>query len=161
MTTDSDPQRDVSDETLLRELGSVLGARKPLPAEAVRAAKASFTWRTVEAELAQLTYDSADDRGGLAMIRGPAPARLLTFEADGLTIEAEVATVDGHRRLVCQLVPPQVAEVEVQHAETTVRTTADELGRFVVDGVPAGPVRLRCILASAPQRPVVTEWMPI
>jgi hypothetical protein len=161
VSTDSDAPRDVSDAALLRELGLVLGVQDPVPAEAVQAAKASFTWRTVDAELAALTYDSADDQRPLELVRGAGPSRLLTFEAEGLTIEAEVAAVGSTRRLVCQLVPPQVAEVEVQAADATVRTTADQLGRFTVEGVPPGPVRLRCIPAAPPRRPVVTQWMPI
>jgi hypothetical protein len=161
VSTDSDPPRDVSDAALLRELGRVLGVHDPVPAEAVRAAKASFTWRTVDAELAALTYDSADDRETVEVVRGAGPSRLLTFEADWLTIEAEVTAVGTTRRLVCQLVPPQVADVEVQSADATVHATADQLGRFTVEGVPPGPVRLRCIPAAADRRPVVTQWMPI
>ena len=52
------------DDDLLRELGRVVTAADPVPPEVIAAAKASFTWRTIDAELAELAFDSLlDDEG--------------------------------------------------------------------------------------------------
>ena len=59
----------------------------------------------------------------------PAPARQLTFDADGATVEVELA--DG--RLVGQLLPPGPARVELQHGTEVSTTVADDLGRFALD----------------------------
>src|SRR5690348_1577792 len=96
------------DERLLTELGTALRAGTEVPERFVEAGKAAFAWRTVDAELASLTYDSATE--GVAGVRGePADLRALTFAARGLTIELEV-TEDS---LIGQVVPPQPGSVEV------------------------------------------------
>ena len=43
---------------------------EPVPADVVAAAKATFTWRTIDAELAALTFDSVADADALAGVRG-------------------------------------------------------------------------------------------
>src|SRR5436309_2911374 len=69
----------------------------PVPERVTFAAKASLAWRTVDAELAELTYDSALDADRLTLVRGAAAARLLTFSASGLTADIQGAETDGGR----------------------------------------------------------------
>ncbi len=62
-----------NDEALLAALRQALAARQAVPPEFVEAGKSAFAWHNIDAELAQLTYDSARDtepRGGHA---GPRP----------------------------------------------------------------------------------------
>ena len=54
--------------------------RKAIPFPSVlAAARGSFTWRTIDAELAELAYDSALDTERLTAVRSADTARLLTF----------------------------------------------------------------------------------
>lgn len=151
-----------SDDALLATLRDVAGRADPPPAQVVDAARAAFAWRTVDAELAELSYDSTADDKELAGLRGPGTAtgRLLSFASGDMTVEIEVSAAGGTARLVGQLLPGQPARVEARYPGGTVTTEADELGRFAVEDLPAGPLSLRCHLAGG-ARPVSTEWFVV
>lgn len=149
------------EEELLAELREA-GRLDPVPQEALAAAKVGFVWRTIDAELAELTYDSLLEDQPLAGVRGtPASdaARFLSFASElaQLTVEIEAVTEGGRRRLVGQLVPPQPGEIEVRHAAGSVTVEADELGRFSAGDLAPGPVSLRCRGASGAD--VATDWV--
>ncbi|HET6751815.1 MAG TPA: hypothetical protein VFL71_21420 [Actinomycetes bacterium] len=149
------------DEALLEELRGAAHRFDPPPPAVLEAARASLTWRTIDAELAALEFDSAVDQAAAAVRSGEGP-RLLTFSAPGLNIEVEVSPLGPRRQLVGQLVPAQAARIDVRHAGGVTTVQADQLGRFGVDAVSAGPVSLRCHLATVPPSPpVVTEWIPL
>jgi hypothetical protein len=149
------------DEALLQELRGAARRFDPPPASVLDAARASLTWRTIDAELAALEFDSAVDLAATAVRSGEGP-RLLTFAAPGLNIEVEVSPVGPRRQLVGQLVPAQAARIDVRHAGGVTTVRADQLGRFDADAISAGPVSLRCHLGDAPSSPpVVTEWIPL
>jgi hypothetical protein len=149
------------DEALLEELRDAAHRFDPPPPAVLEAARASLTWRTIDAELAALEFDSAVDQAAAAVRSGEGP-RLLTFSAPGLNIEVEVSPLGPRRQLVGQLVPAQAARIDVRHAGGVTTVQADQLGRFGVDAVSAGPVSLRCHLATVPPSPpVVTEWIPL
>src|SRR4051794_41920885 len=71
-------------EDLLAELRVAGLVVDPVPERVMFAAKASLSWRTIDAELAELTYDSALDDDRLSLVRGATAARMLTFSAGGL-----------------------------------------------------------------------------
>jgi hypothetical protein len=142
------------DEQLLVALRAALDGVDPVPDTVVAAGRDAFAWRTIDAELAALSYDSLLDDKELAGVRaGGESARMLTFEAHQLTVEVEVE----HGRLIGQLVPPQSGEVEVRHAGGSLTVQADEIGRFVAEPVARGPFSLRCRTASATA--IVTDWI--
>jgi hypothetical protein len=149
---------DISrDEQLLAELRAAAGRIDPPPPEVIEAAHAVFTWRTIDAELAELTYDSLMDDRPLVGIRGGGGPQVLSFEAPEVTIDLEIARQPGdRRRLVGQLAPPQPASIEIRTLHGTTAAQADERGRLLVDGVDPGPLSLRCRLDSGTV--VVTEW---
>ncbi len=60
-----------SDEELLADLRAA-GRLDPVPTEAVAAVRAAFIRRTIDAELAELTYDSDMDDERLAAVRDAA-----------------------------------------------------------------------------------------
>ena len=145
------------DEALLAALQQALAARRAVPPQFVTAAKNAFAWHNVDAELAQLTYDS---------IHGPEPAartraesasiRALTFTSARLTIELEV-TEDS---LVGQVVPAQAATIEVQaQAEAETQIDTDEIGCFTIQPIPHGPFRLHCRAAGGID--VLTGWITL
>ena len=162
MTDAKEPNAiDPADDKLLQDLARTVARTDPVPPSVLAAARATFTWRTIDAELAALSYDSVLDERPLAGIRGAATERVLTFEASGVSIEVEVRE-DGQRRsIIAQLVPPQQADVALDHRDGTASVVADELGRFAVDDIPAGPVRLRVRNAGPAAVAVHTEWLPL
>jgi len=151
----SAPAASDEHERLLLELRAIVNQADPVPRAVIDAAIACFTWRTIDAELARIVFDSSVDQEALTAVRGGAESRLLTFEAPGLSVEVEVASVGPRRRLVGQLIPPQPARIEVRHAEGTLGVEADPLGRFHIAEVSTGLVSLRCHL-SAPTAVVRT-----
>ncbi|MEP7054749.1 MAG: hypothetical protein ABI912_05830, partial [Actinomycetota bacterium] len=117
-------------------------------------ARAAYAWRTIDAELAALSYDSLLDDKELAGVRSAGDgARMLTFDSAELSVE--IAVERG--RLIGQLVPPQSGQVEVRYAGGSVTVSADDIGRFACDGVPRGPFSLRCVTSAA--TPIVTDWI--
>jgi hypothetical protein len=149
------------DEGLLQELRAAVRRFDPPPDSVLEVARASLTWRTIDAELAALEFDSAVDVAATAVRSSEGP-RLLTFAAPGLSIEVEVSPIGPRRQLVGQLVPAQAARIDVRHAGGVTTVRADQLGRFGADAISAGPVSLRCHFGDAPSSPpVVTEWIPL
>jgi hypothetical protein len=118
------------DDALLAELAEALRPWTVPPPEVVEAGKQSFTWRTIDAELAVLTHDSLLDATPVLARSGTQP-RMLTFEAGELTIELEVDSGAGQRRLVGQLLPGWPAELELRAGDAEpVTGRSDGLGRF-------------------------------
>ena len=101
-------------EALLDAFRAALTTTDAVPDEVVAAAKASFTWRTIDAELAELSYDSLLV-GELAGTRGEAETRTLSFEFGAVGIEIEVETDGPSRRLVGQIAPGVPESIEVHH----------------------------------------------
>jgi hypothetical protein len=130
------------DEDLLVVLRQALAERQAVPPEFVAAAKNAFAWHNIDAELAELTYDSSRDAETAPSTRAEtASIRALTFTSAHLTIELEVT----HDSLLGQIVPAQPGTIKVQlrdGAETTV--PADGIGRFTIRPMPAGTFRLHC-----------------
>ena len=151
-----------ADRELLMILRDMIEETDPVPAALVEAARASFTWRTVDAELAELTSDSALDPATVRSTRAP---RLLTFTAGETTVVVEVAPLtadpDAERRLLGQLVAPRPAQVEVRHGTGSFTVSADELGRFRAEPVPAGPISLACRFSPAGEPTIVTSWVSV
>ena len=130
------------DEELLVVLRQALAERQAVPPEFVAAAKNAFAWHNIDAELAELTYDSSRDAETAPSTRAEtASIRALTFTSAHLTIELEVT----HDSLLGQIVPAQSGTIKVQlrdGAESTV--PADGIGRFTIRPMPAGTFRLHC-----------------
>lgn len=145
------------DEPTVASLRSAVERFDPVPQRIREAGYAAFAWRTVEADLAALAYDSSTDERALVGVRGDSGPRLVTFTGEDLTVEVEVSSDGRQRRLVGQLVPPAAQSVQVHHAGDTASTVSDELGRFLLEGIVAGPVRITC--AREGHRRVDTEWI--
>lgn len=159
------------DDELLAELRAMLGELDPVDPGLLEQARQAYSWRTIDAELAELSYDSFADREVLAAVRdGGVPGtgpRLLGFgtdlsgdEEDPLTVEVEVTAGAGRGSLVGQLMPPRSALVHVERFDARTGRTdpvpADDLGRFRIDPVPVGPVRLRI---DTGDRVIETSWV--
>ena len=149
------------DEKLLAELRQA-GRLDPVPAEAIAAARSTLAWRTIDAELAELAYDSLLDDNAMAGLRGvDATVRMMTFESPALTVEVEADARGDRRRLIGQLVPPQRARLTVRSTRGVVTVDADELGRFTVDELPPGPVSLHVQGEGGSSVAVTTDWIVV
>jgi hypothetical protein len=150
------------DEALLAALRQALRARQAVPPEFVQAGQNAFAWHNIDAELAQLTYDSTRDTGNVPSTRTEAASiRALTFTSAHLTIELEVAS----DTLLGQIIPTQTATIKVQTragAETALPAAtlpADEIGCFSIRPIPAVPFRLHCRTAGGID--VLTGWITL
>jgi hypothetical protein len=122
------------DEGLMTELGMALD-QLAVPEHRREAARAAFTWRTIDEELLALTHDSLEMAD--AAVRGALDVRTLGFESDELSLEIEV---DG-ARVFGQVLDAEADEVLVESVEDGTRTIpVDPSGVFSAD-VPTGPVR--------------------
>ena len=130
------------------------------PAGLLEAARAAFSWRTLDTSLCRPSYDSLLDEG-MAPVRGSQDARLLRFELGELALDLEISVAGDGRRLVGQLTPPASSEVTVRHGgEVETSVTSDALGRFVLDGVRSGPLSIRCG-PPADAAALSTDWVLI
>jgi hypothetical protein len=133
------------DTRLVNQLADVLRRVDPIPAEVTLAARSALAWRRMDAELAELLYDSAVEAASGAATRSTTRPRAVTFEApSGLTLEVEITAQDDRRLLIGQLVPAAAARLVVRHPGGAETVESDSLGRFRVEGVHPGPVSLRC-----------------
>jgi hypothetical protein len=145
------------DEELLAELREALAARAAVPREFVAAARSAYAWHHIDAELAQLTYDSRYDTELTASLRSEAASiRALTFASARFSIEVEV-TADA---LLGQLIPPQPGTVELQTlAGETAGGEIDEVGCFSLEPKPNGQFRIRFRADGQPD--VLTGWLTL
>jgi hypothetical protein len=143
------------DEKLIEALRDALTSAGEVPEAFVEAGKAAFAWRTIDAELAALTYDSAWDKLDAMVIRSEsAILRSLTFASDGWTVELEL-TPDA---VLGQLDPPEAGTVRARGDGGTLATAEiDDLGFFVLRPPPAVPYRLVCTTTSGTT--ILTGWI--
>jgi len=142
-----------TDDDLLARLRAMFGTADPVPPLVLAAARDSYGWRTLDAEIARLVADSLLTT---SQVRG-STARLLTYHAGDLTIEVEVTDVAGRLRVLGQVVPPQPARLRADQQGSSAEASADALGRFTFGDLAPGPTRFRCTRDVG--GPVVhTEW---
>jgi hypothetical protein len=155
---------DMSDDDVMVALGAGVRATEPVPADVVAAAKASFTWRSIDAELAALTFDSITESRELAGVRssGDEP-RALTFEYGDVVVEVEINEDARGRAVVGHVTPAGLEWVEVHQASVPepVHLDPDERGRFRAP-VGSGPFRLLCRFRDdSPVPMLMTDWVTI
>ena len=144
------------DDQLLAALGDALRARQEVPEWFVETGKNAYAWHNIDAELAQLTYDSLVDREQAAAVRSEtASIRALTFTSARLSIELEV----NESSLVGQIIPPRAGTLEIHTTAGVTSSPVDEIGCFVVDPIPSSPFRLRCRTEDGAD--VLTGWITL
>lgn len=157
---------DTDDEELLAPLGDddaltdalreAIRARDAVPAWFVEIGKSAYAWHNIDAELAQLTYDSHSDERMAAVTRSEtASIRALTFTSNQLSMELEV-TED---RLLGQVIPPRAGALEIHTTAGIVTAMVDELGFFAVEPKPDGSFRLRWRTSDGVD--VITGWITL
>lgn len=145
----------MDDDTALEaELRQAARLFDPPPVRARRAAEAAFTIRSVDAELATLTFDS---RAAAGAVRTGSPGRLLTFTAGPVSIDVELVPDGGEAGLIGRVDCTGPVRVDIRTPAGTTTVTTDDLGRFTSGPLGRGPVSLRCDLDPD----IVTEWFPV
>ena len=145
-----------SDDVLMHRLGAMLDRLDPTPPEVVAEARALFGLRRLDEELAELVRDSAEDRGGLLVVRGEGDVRLISFETGPVTVELQVTERGAVRDLVAQVTGAALVGAEVETSAGR-REVPIEDSLFTADDVPAGLLRLR--LHTSTGRDLVTSWV--
>ena len=143
---------------LLGELRGMFERADPVPEHVLSAAHAAIELRDLDAQLAELLRDSAVDETDkeLAGVRGTA-TRLLTFSVGAERyVEVDVENDGNLRTLAGYVVPGAAGELVVEHRDGQLVAEIDEHGRFSVERVESGPVRLRVSLDG--EQPIVTQW---
>jgi hypothetical protein len=155
-------REDWDDDRLLSALRESLRARQDVPPWFTEAGQSAYAWHDIDAQLAQLTYDSSCDQDLEGVMRSvgarsePASIHTLTFTSVRLSIELEVTTDS----LVGQIIPPRQGTVEQQARDGgTATTPIDEIGCFYIQPVPKGSFRLRCRTQDGVD--VVTNWFTV
>jgi hypothetical protein len=144
------------DEELLAALGEAMRARQAVPEWFVETGKNAYAWHNIDADLAQLTFDSSRDEDTVAAVRSEAASiRALTFTSVRLSIELEVTD----RSLLGQIIPPRAGTLEVHTTAGVTSSPVDEIGCFVVEPIPDSRFRLRCRTEDGAD--VLTGWITL
>jgi hypothetical protein len=145
------------DDRLLEELRGALREAGPVPDDIVTAAKAVYTMRTLDEELARLSYDSMADPELAGTFRAePMSVRSLVFGIGDTTLDVDVLAdtfvgqlspaVPGSIIVETRFYPPRRAEI-------------DPMGMFSIPLCPPGDVRFR--VEPTEGDVFVTEWTRI
>jgi hypothetical protein len=145
------------DDLLLEELRGALHEAGPVPADVLAAAKAVYTMRTLDEELARLSYDSQADPELAAAFRAePMAVRSLVFGIGEITLDVDVLTDS----FVGQLSPAMAGSIVVEtRFYPPRRADIDPMGMFSVPICPPGDVRFR--VEPTDGAGFVTEWTRI
>ncbi len=128
---------DADDQQVLDDLAAALSSHRDVDPQHREAARAAFTWRTVDAELMELAYDSLDSPSAVRGVVAAQPRALsFTSRRGSLEVEIDGDRVRGH------VVPAAVVTVLMSNAAgERAEATTDEDGMFVLLGTLPGPVR--------------------
>ena len=126
------------DDALLVAVAAMLDAADPMPPGLVDRVRFAIELDDVDAELSRLVEMSS-----LVAARSEEFTRLVTFQGDTLTIMVTLEQgADGTTRIDGWLTPAACRRVEVRCPAGPRSTESDDTGRFSLDAVPAGTVRL-------------------
>src|SRR5262245_5768716 len=116
---------ELDDDGLLAALAEVLAADEPLPADrATVIEREAFAFRRIDAELAELRYDTALEE--TAGVRGDG-RRSLSFAAGGHELDVELQDDDT----IVGLISPPDVDVSVEGPAGEFAVQPDRLGRFL------------------------------
>jgi hypothetical protein len=142
------------DSNILAILRRGLEVTDSAPSDVSEFAKAVFRWRDIDAELAQLDFDSVDEEAPTG-VRSSITARMLSFQAGRWVLDVEYD--ESSRRLIGQIEPATAFRVDLHSAGTFFSVDSDERGRFEAEGILSGPLSL---VLRFPGGPVIkTQWV--
>jgi hypothetical protein len=175
---------DVADEALLAALRWAVAEADPVPDQVFLAARRAIIFRDGDAELARLVADStaevtaevadtapagdapdrhAQDEPMAGAVRSGGPSErgplMLSFASGGVHVELEVTRRGRMVDVVGQLVGAAETGCTIEDADGRRDVELDALGRFIVEGLRSGPIRLHC--RSVDGAAVTTAWTSV
>ena len=142
------------DDEMLDNLRKGLQQSDPVPSTVSEFAAALFIWRDIDAELAELTFDSVDEETP-AGVRSTSTARMISFEVGKWTIDLEYNPATAV--LMGSVSPVSLFSVELHSRGALFEMDLDDMGRFEFDDVEGGPASL--VFRSADGEMVKTGWI--
>ena len=112
----------------------------PEPDNLVTLASSLYLLRTLDGDLAQMTYDSLRDETVSVRSVGVLP-RVMSLESEEITFEFEINERD--RSITGQVIPDIEGHIVLVHTAGEQMQQLDAVGSFHFGDIPAGPVRLR------------------
>ena len=145
-----------TDDELVEQLRRIANEVDAVPDLVSESARAAFSTRHLDDELAELLRDSHATSPAEVRLEQPAP-RLLSFEAGGVSLELQIE--ETHGQLVLRgLAIGTAGDAEVETTTTASRAAViDKQGWFRVEALPVEPVRVR--VRAADGRAVTTGWI--
>lgn len=161
MTATLGDELSSADLALLQWLSRVAAVVDPEPAHLRELGRLALSVRRVDAALAALVADS-DELAGAVRLAGANSPRVLSFELDGVVVEVQVTDRPTGRSVLgvvegLSLAPGDRVELETARAEV-LPVPIDSLGRFDIEDVPRGLVRLRVLAGGCD---VTTDWVSL
>ncbi len=142
------------DEQILARLRAGLSQSDPVPSDVIEFARAAFTWKDIDAELASLDFDSMDTEIPNG-VRSTAVARMLSFQAGQWMLDIEydpvTAVLRGH------ISPSAHYSVELHTSGASFVVESDAEGRFQADGIDPGPLGM--VLRFDDGQAIKTQWV--
>ncbi len=126
-------------EEIIAKLRDGLSQSDPIPSDISEFAKALFTWRDIDAHLAEIAYDSATDEA-LSGVRSTALARMMSFQAGKWLVDLEYD--EASTQLIGRVSPDTTYSVELHSRGAHFSVRSDDAAHFTLDGVLGGPISL-------------------
>ena len=142
------------DDQLLAQLQAGLSQSDSVPSDVTEFAIAAFSWRNIDAELAELDFDSIEEDLP-AGVRSSTTARMISFQVGKWMLDVEFDETSG--RLMGHISPEAQYTVELHTAGALFAVESDEVGRFSADGIVRGPLSM--VLRFADGEVIKTQWV--
>lgn len=142
------------DDQLLARLRLGLALSDVAPSDVTAFAKAAFSWRDIDAELAELDFDSIDEDIPSG-VRSSATARMISFQAGQWMLDVEYD--EAASRLMGHISPEAGYTIELHTSGAFFTAESDERGRFEAGGVASGPLSM--VLRFADGQVIKTQWV--
>lgn len=122
----------------------------PIPSRLTDAARSAFEWRRVDAELAELLFDSAEEE--LVGIRGTtSERRSFRYAANEYVLRVHLT----EETLIVMVEPPLSVPCRIDAEGSSTDQQTDDLGELAID-LPELPLRVEVDLPSGS---IVTPWI--
>lgn len=141
-------------DEIIEVLRSGLHQSDPVPPVVAEFAAALFSWRDIDAELAELAFDSIDEDVP-AGVRSSTAERMVSFEVGRWNIDLEYN--EDTRILLGSISPEANFTVELHRRGALSSAECDELGRFRFEDVARGPASL--VVRFPDGSTVKTTWI--
>jgi hypothetical protein len=141
------------DRSFEEELAAALG--DPLPPDVLNTVEELLTWRTVDAELAELlSMETLDPLS--SGVRDAGTVTTLSYRAGSVSVDVEIDS--DARVLRGQVLPEQPVDVRLMRRRGSQEraTRASPMGTFAFDRLVAGPAQL--VVVTSTGSTVKTPW---